>query len=946
MQSRSKASDSTDSLITISKAASLLRVSARTLRRWDVLGLLPAHRGTSARREYRRAEVEAFARAKSTRRSSAPTHAVLGRARDLRALSALLKSDSVTLVGPPGVGKSTIGQALARTMRSVVCDLSDVSDVETMLSDVASAVGRPVSAGEPREVVFDEIRRALASTRLLVLDNVDMLGRDAQLEVARLARVPSLRVLAISHSPLMLDDERVYRLGPLSTAHAAQLFLQSARRLRATPAVFRSPACVRSIVDRLDCIPLAIECAAGLTARFGPRELLAMLSDERWLSSASTSPNDHNAVLDRSLALSWERLTPPEQLLLRECAAFEGWFDLPLATRVASASDPRAAEASLDALVQKNLLVSRATTTTREYRLLTIVRARVLGKSPAGFDAHRTASGHANALLRAIATTDVDPYLEPSADERACVRLRRDDFLVAVEHLRAHQPSDAVRLALALARVMEAEGPHTIQLRVLATASECASRLVASEQIDVHIARARAMRWRAPYSEAESYARKAVALALETGDLGARARAYEVLADISSRRGALESSFEYASVAIDCAVRSGEVGAEVFARLRASLVARQRGSFADSEQHARYAYKRCLERGYRHGLGSAQLALGAVRLESGALDEAATLVTNAREIFVATHDRRRECLALNWLASIEMARARDAEALECLHLVARYERVVDALAMGYVRLNRGTLLIATGRLDDARADIVSASATFEAHECGGHRAIAHGLLAVIDAHQGRADEAEAALRAATATLEGLAPDATLGRSELVTLRAIVACAFARSARAAGELALEQRWVGEADALRRELGAATRRAHPVLQRLLDRSLAELSGRAHAIVVARDGSWLIGGDGVRHSLVRRRPLKNVLSALASTDANARLSLTELERAGWPGEKMTARAAANRTWVALSQLRAMGLGDAIERTREGYRLHPSVTIAAVSDEALRTRRAARRR
>jgi hypothetical protein len=42
-------------------------------------------------------------------------------------------------------------------------------------------------------------------------------------------------------------------------------------------------------------------------------------------------------------------------------------------------------------------------------------------------------------------------------------------------------------------------------------------------------------------------------------------------------------------------------------------------------------------------------------------------------------------------------------------------------------------------------------------------------------------------------------------------------------------------------------------------------------------------------------------------------------------WPGERMTAEAAANRMKVALSTLRKLGLRSLIQRTDDGYLLDP---------------------
>jgi DNA-binding winged helix-turn-helix (wHTH) protein len=42
-------------------------------------------------------------------------------------------------------------------------------------------------------------------------------------------------------------------------------------------------------------------------------------------------------------------------------------------------------------------------------------------------------------------------------------------------------------------------------------------------------------------------------------------------------------------------------------------------------------------------------------------------------------------------------------------------------------------------------------------------------------------------------------------------------------------------------------------------------------------------------------------------------------------WPGDRSQARALQNRLWVAVSTLRKFGVGDALQRTGDGYAFHP---------------------
>jgi hypothetical protein len=52
-------------------------------------------------------------------------------------------------------------------------------------------------------------------------------------------------------------------------------------------------------------------------------------------------------------------------------------------------------------------------------------------------------------------------------------------------------------------------------------------------------------------------------------------------------------------------------------------------------------------------------------------------------------------------------------------------------------------------------------------------------------------------------------------------------------------------------------------------------------------------------------------------------------DLFRAGWPGERASQRAAANRVRVALATLRKLGLRDHLITTGDGYLLDPDLDL-----------------
>jgi hypothetical protein len=97
------------------------------------------------------------------------------------------------------------------------------------------------------------------------------------------------------------------------------------------------------------------------------------------------------------------------------------------------------------------------------------------------------------------------------------------------------------------------------------------------------------------------------------------------------------------------------------------------------------------------------------------------------------------------------------------------------------------------------------------------------------------------------------------------------------------------------------------------------------------VALDGRGLWRADGSYVDLGRRSTLRRVLAALAHAhyeQPGVALSRMALFAAGWPGEQIDAGSAANRVYVAVAELRKLGLEGALESDGEGYLLAPGTT------------------
>lgn len=101
----------------------------------------------------------------------------------------------------------------------------------------------------------------------------------------------------------------------------------------------------------------------------------------------------------------------------------------------------------------------------------------------------------------------------------------------------------------------------------------------------------------------------------------------------------------------------------------------------------------------------------------------------------------------------------------------------------------------------------------------------------------------------------------------------------------------------------------------------------------LTLARDALWVTGADGTRHRLGRAH--RRIVLALVEKHRNAAgepLTVWDLLLAGWPGEKLSRDAGANRVYVAVASIRQLGLREIIERFDDGYRLSPRSRVAFI--------------
>ena len=311
----------------------------------------------------------------------------------------------VTLIGPPGIGKTRLSIEVARGAVSefpggvFFVALAPLEDPNLIAPTICQTLG---FAEAIDQYPLRRLEKGIGEKKLLlVLDNVEHLIEETATLVSNLlSACPDLKILATSREALRVQGEWLYPVPTLKVPNvnssidmesvsqfsALTLFVERARAVRSDFVLnTNNVKTIALICTRLDCLPLAIELIAARARFMSPQTLLTKLNDQFVLSAdgvravSARQKTWHNAI-----SWSYNLLAEPERILFRRLAIFAGGFTLEAAKVVCGLDelDGKDIFDLLGRLIDKSLVVVEGVTTHNEtrYYLLETIREYALEK--------------------------------------------------------------------------------------------------------------------------------------------------------------------------------------------------------------------------------------------------------------------------------------------------------------------------------------------------------------------------------------------------------------------------------------------------------------------------------------------------------------------------------------------------------------------------------------
>jgi predicted ATPase len=688
---------------------------------------LLAKLGKNSRRELAEAGVSTDPVVPAQGRLPEPLDTFVGRSDDLDDIAQLVCSHRlVTLVGPPGVGKTRLAVEAARRVAGRYdgnvrfVELAPVGEEADVGDRLLVTVGCPQTPGQ--DALATLTAQARDEPLLVLIDNCEhVLAATTEIVQALISSWPRTAVLATSREPLRVAGELVRPVEPLTVpdvsaddpaavlaAESVHLLVDRALASGAGLSVTAAnAAAVAALCRRLDGLPLAVELVAGRLRTLTPGQLAER--PETLLSLlADTGPGKEGRTVRAAIERSYAGLTAAERDLFTALAVFPGAFTLEEVETICAepVPGPTVVE-TFSALVDRSLVSVVPSGSENRYRLLDTLHAFAEEMIPAERD-DQLRRRHVSYFVDLVELAEPRLHGPHAQDWLRRIAAEQDNLTQALEWSLAHDPVCALRLVAAMwqfwqdtdqrrsgmqwaERALAVETPAPVEIRLnalLAAATllapwdaprcaELTGRAAAlARQLDdpqwwarTRLAAVMSTAYAAdPTADERARAREAARDALGYfRAVGDHWRAAEVLTASSLLQPEQDAIVTLAQARRQYELEGDQLRAANCAYMTAAMLVRDLDDPRSAEKLARQAIDMAAAVGSEHETAHARSILAEVHLHDGATEVATELAADCLGVFRRAADHRCVSAMLLLLGQAAAQRGDEKAARKHLH---------------------------------------------------------------------------------------------------------------------------------------------------------------------------------------------------------------------------------------------------------------------------------------